>query len=138
MMPELSSMPGKDTSMPRSPADSPLRNDPSESDEIRISAIMMMAKFFERAERDGGAGDRRRHQHQRQPGQPTTNHRGGVAEPESAARIAPLGQLVAVEAGHDRVRLAGNVVSVAVISPPETPPTNMAISSVIASTLVMW
>ena len=45
MMPELSSMPGYDTSMPSSPAESPLRNDPSDSDEIRISAITMTAKF---------------------------------------------------------------------------------------------
>ena len=31
--------------MPSSPADRPLRNDPSDSDEIRISASMMTAKF---------------------------------------------------------------------------------------------
>ena len=31
--------------MPSRPAESPLRNDPSDSDEIRISAITMTAKF---------------------------------------------------------------------------------------------
>src|SRR6187399_1952042 len=45
IMPELSSMPGNETSMPSSPAESPFRNDPSDSDEIRISAIMMTEKF---------------------------------------------------------------------------------------------
>src|SRR5688572_10130403 len=45
MMPELSSMPGYDTSMPSRPAERPLRNEPSDSDEIKISAITMTAKF---------------------------------------------------------------------------------------------
>ena len=38
-------MPGYDTSMPSRPAERPLRNEPSDSDEIRISAITMTAKF---------------------------------------------------------------------------------------------
>jgi hypothetical protein len=44
-IPELSSMPGKDTSMPSRPAESPLRKEASDSDEIRIRAMTITAKF---------------------------------------------------------------------------------------------
>ena len=92
--------------MPSSPAERPLRNDPSDSDEIRISAITMTAKFSNGPNATAMLGERRRQQHQRSPRQRAADQRGGVAEPERPAGLAAPRELVAVKAGHDRVGLA--------------------------------
>ena len=68
----------------------------------------MTAKFSNGPNATAMLRERRREQHERDPRQGAADQRRGVAEAERPAGLAASRQLIAVEAGHDRIRLARN------------------------------
>ncbi len=136
-VPELSSTPGRDSMAPSSAAIRPLSSEPPLSEAISISATQTMAKFSHgpkaMARRaSGGASSTRANQDSTPPTMEPALPRPSARPGWPALASAWPSRQVMMAFGSPGMR-----ISVAVMSPPLTPPTKMAMSRVTALTLVM-